>query len=317
MDDAGARAMQHLIGLINGRTYVAGFRQGSFLVPLHAQSTDMAPAKTLYEHVINSDAQDGYCEMALGFSAADVPNCGPSVLGYAATREEAEAKAGGLASKLTAARATFDTTLYSPAEAIGRALASPGRTILADVQDNPGAGGSSDTTGLLGALVAAGARKALLGLICDPAVARQAHQAGVGAKITCGVGGASDKAPFDGTFEVLSLSDCPIRYTGKMYGGGYASLGPSCLLWCQDGGADVQIVVTSQRIQCLDQALFRHFGAVPEEAKLICVKSTVHFRDDFHALADEILNVAAPGAFSCKLDDVQYKHLRKGVDVVI
>ena len=46
-----------------------------------------------------------------------------------------------------------------------------GPVVIADIQDNPGAGGTSDTTGLLAALVEASAEGAILGLLNDPEIA--------------------------------------------------------------------------------------------------------------------------------------------------
>ena len=71
----------------------------------------------------------------------------------------------------------------TPGEAIARArgaTAGDGPVILADVQDNPGAGGTNDTTGLLAALVAAKAEGAGLAHIGDQPAVDAAHAAGVG-----------------------------------------------------------------------------------------------------------------------------------------
>jgi microcystin degradation protein MlrC len=55
----------------------------------------------------------------------------------------------------------------------------PGKpVVIADVEDNAGGGGSSDTTGLLRALIDAGADNAILALMNDPAAAALAHAAG-------------------------------------------------------------------------------------------------------------------------------------------
>ena len=209
----------------------------------------------------------------------------------------------------------FDCVLLSPEQAVTRALAAaPGRpVVIADVQDNPGAGATSDTTGLLRALVDQGVRGAILGLMHDPELAQAAHRAGTGADITGQMGGRSavpgDRL-FTGRFRVETLSDGQCRYTGEMYGGGVATLGPSAALRVIDGDCDIRVVVTSIRNQCLDLAQFTHFGLRPEAARIVCVKSTAHFRADFEPLAQEVLLVEAPGAFPCVLPDVVYKKLR-------
>jgi microcystin degradation protein MlrC len=81
--------------------------------------------------------------------------------------------------------------------------------IIADTQDNPGAGGDSDTTGMLRALVRNNAAKAATGAIYDPASARAAHAAGVGATVKIQLGGKSGikgDSPYEETFVVET---CP------------------------------------------------------------------------------------------------------------
>jgi microcystin degradation protein MlrC len=59
--------------------------------------------------------------------------------------------------------------------------------------------------------------------------------------------------------------------------------------------AEVRVVVTSERFQCLDLAVFRHMGIEPREQRVLAVKSTV------------------PGAHPCRLDRVTYRTLRPGL----
>ena len=82
--------------------------------------------------------------------------------------------------------------------------------VIADTQDNPGAGGDSDTTGMLRALVRNRASRAALGVIYDPQSATDAHEAGVGATVTFSLGGKSGipgDAPYQESFVVEKLSD--------------------------------------------------------------------------------------------------------------
>src|SRR6185437_14127436 len=60
--------------------------------------------------------------------------------------------------------------------------------ILADTQDNPGAGGNADTTSLLKALLAARVAGVLAGVIWDAACAERAHAAGQGATLELSLG---------------------------------------------------------------------------------------------------------------------------------
>ena len=315
MAETGARAMRELLLHIRGERRVAAFRQMPFLVPLQAQHTGVEPCRTLYGLLDALPSANGeYVDLAMGFTAADIADCGPSVVAYAGTTARAEELADKVVAEFIASEPTFDTRLVDPRDAVRQAMATDGTVVLADVQDNPGAGGASDTTGLLAALFAEGAQNALLGVMHDPRIARQAHAAGVGARFRCALGGRSGPdgvQPFEAEFEVLALSDGNIVYSGEMYGGGTARVGPSCMLRVVDANADIRVVVSSVRTQCLDQAFFTHFGADPAESGIVCVKSTVHFRAAFDPIASAVLNVAAPGLFPCNLARVAYRNTGK------
>lgn len=299
----GARSWDRLLPLLQGTRPAKALRPAPFLVPLHAQNTGSDPARSLYAGL--TDRADAHVELAFGFTAGDTPHTGPSVIAHAPTQAKADALADDTLSRLIAAEMAFDATLARPAAAVARAMSATGDkpVVLADVQDNPGAGASSDTTGVLHALVEAGAQGALLGLMHDPEMALRAHEAGQGAEISGALGGKSGvpgDRPFAGRFRVETLSDGKVRYTGEMYGGGVATLGPACVLRILDTPAEVTVVVTSIRNQCLDLAQFTHFGLSPATARIVVVKSTAHFRADFEPIASEVICVAAPGLFPCE-----------------
>ncbi len=307
MAETGARAWHRLSAMLAGPRPAKAFLQAPFLVPLPAQHTGAEPMRGLYAAL--PDSAEAHVEMAVGFTAGDTPDIGPSVIAYAPTQMQADKLACAAMRRLTAAQPHLETRLATPPEALADAQAAPpGRpVILADVQDNPGAGASSDTTGLLRALIEARVQNALLGLMHDPDLAAKAHAAGRGAVIDGALGGRSGLAgdrPFTGRFRVDALSDGQLRYTGAMYSGGTATLGPSCALHLEDTHADVTVVVTSIRTQCLDLAQFTHFGLSPSGARLIVVKSTAHFRADFEPIAARIIPVASPGLFPCDLADI-------------
>ena len=98
-----------------------------------------------------------------------------------------------------------------------------------------------------------------------------------------------------------------------MMKGVHANLGPTAAVRLVDDRSNIQVVVTGQRVQCLDRALFSHLGIEPAELAILVVKSTVHFRADFEGLAAEIIPVKSPGCNPCQLDAIPYTRLRQGV----
>jgi len=208
--------------------------------------------------------------------------------------------------------------LHSPALAVEIAVSHVGAkpVIIADVQDNPGAGATSDTTGLLSALVKGKARNAVFGLLNDPEVAAEAHKLGIDAVFEASLGGKSGlpgMGPYNAKCRVIAMSDGKFAFNGAMYAGAVAEIGPTALLEILDENSNVYVIVGSKRCQCLDQAIFTHIGIDPKQMKIIVVKSTVHFRGDFEQIADLILHAQSPGANYCSLETITYQNLRSNV----
>jgi microcystin degradation protein MlrC len=128
-----------------------------------------------------------------GFPPADLQNCGPSVIVHAYTQDQADAAADRLADQIVAAEADFIQPLFGVDEGISKAIeiakTASRPVVVADTQDNPGCGGTADTTGVLEALVRLGAKDAVLGIFWDPDAAAMAHQAGEGKTIWLALGG--------------------------------------------------------------------------------------------------------------------------------
>src|SRR4029079_4796786 len=147
-----------------------------------------------------------------GFPPSDLHWCGPSVIAHAWTQEAADQAADEMLREITAHEASFAEEMVSPEEGVARAVVRARNAsrpvVLADTQDNPGCGGTSDSTGLLKALVAAGAQGAVLGFMCDAEAAKAGHAAGEGAAIRIALGGRSGPAgvtPLEATWRVAKL----------------------------------------------------------------------------------------------------------------
>ena len=313
MGETGARCAPVMQRLLQSERLHKAFRQVPYLIPLHAQYTGIAPFRDFYAMLPALEQTGARADIALGFTAADFPDTGPSCVAYGATQAQADASADRILQVFLDIEPQVDRSMLPLAEAVGAAKQKGDKPlILADVQDNPGAGGTSDTTGLLAALVAGECKNVLMGLFHDPDVARMAHEAGQGGRFHADLGGKSGlpgQVPVLHEFEVLRLSDTPCAYSGEMYGGGVATLGKSAALRLVGAKAEIDIVVTSIRNQCLDLALFTHFGLEPSAYDTVCVKSTLHFRAAFDPIAREVRAVDSPGAFICDLAKVPYRNL--------
>ena len=317
MADTGARVAAFLRRRLDGaaRPTLAAARV-PFLIPLQAQSTMLEPASSLYAELAR--LEDGLAALSFtpGFPAADFPECGPMVFAYADDPKAAERAAMRMAALVEEAEADFDCPVYAPDECVKRAMQIAARAsrpvVIADTQDNPGAGGDSDTTGMLRALVANRAPQAALGLMVDAQAARAAHAAGQGATIEIDLGGKSripGDAPFRARYRVERLSDGRFTCTGPFYRGARMTLG-QCALLSVDG---VRVIVASDKPQMADQEMYRFVGIEPREQKILVNKSSVHFRADFAPIAEEILVAKAPGPMLADPGEYPWRRLAPGI----
>lgn len=315
MADTGRTALALLEKrLALGRPFAMASVRIPYLVPICWQCTQTEPAASLYRSLAEIEQASGAISMsyAMGFPAADFPECGQRVWAYASDESVAEHAAQAMADQVLAAERLFDGELLEPQAAVTKALdlVAQGRRpiVIADAQDNPGAGANSDTTGLLRALLAQQVPSAALGLLVDPAAAQAAHAAGEGAQLQLSLGGRSglpEDAPLLGDWIVERLSDGRLHTTGPYYGQRPLDVGPSACL--RRGG--VRVVVASHKAQMADQAMFRFVGIEPTAQDILVVKSTVHFRADFAPIAAEILTAIAPGPMAMRSTDWQWQHL--------
>jgi len=301
MAATGARTFEWLLRLAAApQRPVVAWRRIPFLIPMCWQCTDLQPAQALQALTQKVEEENAApAHFTMGFPAADVAECGPLVWAYGIDEEQATHAVTRLETATLAAEPQFGGEILDVHAAVARAQHSvrEGRSpvVIADAQDNPGAGGSADTTGLLRELVRVDA-DAVLGLLVDPGAAAAAHAAGSGATLDLTLGGRSGlagDAPFPVSARVDRLHDGMVDATGSVFRNYRLTLGPSALLAI----GRVQVIVVSQPVQLLDLALLRFVGLEPDQLKIIVLKSTVHFRADFSPIAAEILVCAAPGSF--------------------
>ena len=318
----GRRAAQLLKRIfVTGAKPAKALRHLPYIIPLTQQCTLIDPAKRIADAAAAlAGAGVDDVSFAAGFPPADLAECGPSVMAYGWDARAVEAAADALYRHGLDAEKDFAAKLWTPDESVAYAIRQSNFArrpiVLADTQDNPGAGGDSDTVGILAELVRQDAPDAVLGLLYDPATAAAAHRAGHGAVIERAIGcvsGVKSCVPLKARFIVEALGDGEFDATGPMYKGFHMKLGPMAVLRVDSGRRGVRVVVSSRKQQAADQAMFRHLGIDPERPKILVLKSSVHFRNHFQDLAEEILIVLAPGPNIEDPAALPYRKLRAGV----
>ncbi len=326
MAATGARAAELLDRLLKDRRPLyKAYRQIHFLIPLVWQCTLNEPTRGVFDLIGEIEAGGASHNQGIvsithtpGFPPADIAQCGPALVVYGHDREAAELAADRIAAAIRAREPEFAGRLYTPDEAVAEALRiAAGATrpvVLADIQDNPGAGGTSDTVGLLRALIAHKAAGAAIGMIVDPGAAEAAAAAGAGAMLGRGIGAAigyAGETPVAADWRIVRVESGDFVGSGPMYGGARFHIGPMALL--RDEASGVLAVLASKRIQAVDQEMFRHVGVEPAETPILALKSTVHFRAHFQPIAEAVLVVQSPGAHVTDPAELPYRHLRRGV----
>lgn len=328
MRDCGRRAAAVLAGLLGDgkRGWHTASRRLPYLLPLNTQCTLLEPARELMQRLAALEAEHGVqLEFAMGFPAADIADCGPRVFGHGRDAAAVERAVAALAAEVEAVRDRFALQWLAPRQAVQEALQlARGDTapiVIADTQDNPGAGGDSNTTGMLHALLAEGAGqrhpgRVALGLLVDPEAAAAAHAAGLGARLTLRLGqavkafdGALTDAPVETEVTVKALSDGVVPLHGPMTAGSTVRLGPSARVDVHG----VQVLLASAKCQMLDLDLCRFLGVEPADMAVIVVKSSVHFRAAFAPVASHILVAKAPGPMAADPEDLAWTKLPREI----
>lgn len=301
MRDTGSRACALLEARLRlGAPLQRAWRAADYLIPITSQYHEAEPAKTLCRSVVEAArGQLLSADFAPGFPASDGPACRPALCCYGLDAVVVGVAADRLIGAVAAAEPLWANELLDPDAAVAAAMLelassdAAGPVVIADAQDNPGAGGSSDTVGMLTALVRAGG-DGVIAILHDPAAASKAHAVGVGGSFSCLLGGrCPGHTPFESDFDVVRLGDGVVLCGGEMMKGVISHLGLTALV--RVAGSAVKVLVSTNRVQALDRAYLRHVGIAPEEERVIIVKSSVHFRAEFGPIARRIIVAAAPG----------------------
>jgi microcystin degradation protein MlrC len=250
------------------------------------------------------DVED--CSWFHGFPLSDVAAPCPAVV--CITNDDgagAERCADFLANWVWERRERFKPHLASPEDGVRTGIESTraGPLVIGDYADNPGGGTPGDGTQLLRAIIDAGlpAGECCFAVI-DPAVVRQAMDAGVGATIEVSLGGkigSRQGKPIVGRAAVASLTDG--RYVGRpgsMFAGVRFDIGPMCRLVI--GGVDV--LVSSRAEQMYDDEPFLLHGIDVKSRRIVGIKGANHFRAGFAPIATRMITVDSGGLSSARLE---------------
>lgn len=303
----GAQAATLLQSAMDGTTRPATLRaHRPMLDETNGGRSDAGPMVALYARARAAEAEPGILAVSInaGFGDADIADVGPSALvtydrANASAESRARVIAEGIMDDIWANRFQAVNRYLTVDEAATEARAhhADAPLIIADYADNPGSGAYGDATNLLAALLSAGIANATFAPIIDPEAAAALTSAGQGATVTLPLGGKNDPAfgggPLILTGTVVNVSDGHLIGDGPMIGGLPFSFGPTVVFRV----AGIDILVTTERGQMLDQQQFKAFGIDPATKSVVALKSMQHFRAAFEPIAARII-VCDSGALS-------------------
>jgi len=318
MADTGRRAARTLLGAVKKELdpKMALVRLPLIVPAEYARHTD-GPLSEVINMALQLE-NDGAILHGSVFSVQpwmDTPDVGCSVVIVTnGDTAAAQWQADRLAREFWSRRAAFVPPLFTPGDAVQRALARDGGTaVLCDSADAPSSGATGDSTVVLSALLerAPVQEMCLLNIVDPPAVA-QAIAAGVGNSVSLSLGGKLAPAFFQPVlFEghVKTISDGVFYFKGPGMRGVAHRMGRAVVL--VQGG--IHVVVMEHAVTQWDPQLYRSLGLEPTDARIVQVKSPAAFRAAYGEIMDEVFILAAPGAANPDLVHLPWKNIGRPI----
>ena len=253
-----------------------------------------------------------------GFPLADFWHAGLSVVTVAdGDRSRARTVCERLLDDAWAERRefVFDSKPLEETIASAKTL-TEGPIVLLDHADNTASGGTQDTVAVLREVIRQGLENVAMFGICDPQAVEIMENAGVGNTITLELGGkvdmpaiGLDAEPMTITGKVRTISDGEFVVTVPMGRGTTTHMGKTAVL---DTG-HVQVVVISRHTEPYDLGCFRSVGIEPTHKRFLILKSRIHYRAGFRAIAQAEIPCNGVGVTSSDNSLFDFKHVRRPI----
>jgi microcystin degradation protein MlrC len=154
-------------------------------------------------------------------------------------------------------------------------------------------------------------------VLADPEAVAFCWAAGEGAEVMLAVGGKADRwhgEPVTVTGIVRALSagifecELPDNHFASFFG---QTIHMGRTAWLRMAG--VNIILTERKTPPFDLAQLRGVGVIPEQQKMIVVKSAVAYRAAYLPIAAGVIEMDTPGLCSANLGRFPYRHLQRPI----
>ncbi len=206
-------------------------------------------------------------------------------------------------------RFDLEPQVRTPSEAIAHGLELEGGPILLlETADSVGGGAAGDSVATLCALLENPVSVPALVPVVDPEAAAKCHRAGAGSEIDLTLGHKVDPRwgrPIPVTGRIERLTDGKFVYSGGIWGGQVAEMGPSVRF--RIGSVEV-LICTYPTYDWADEQ-YRSVGMDTRNAKFIVVKNPMNYRVGYEGKFTEALVLDTPGPTPAVLRHVRFKEL--------
>ena len=314
MAETGKRTARCMLKTLRGEIQpMVAIEKPGVMVPSIFSATGLEPLKSIVDRsVALADDAEAYCDVSVfaGFSYADVPNCGFSVVavtdGNAVSArtlaKQFSDEIYGLRRELNHPEMVFSIESgIAEAKRIKANASKP--VVLLEHADRMG-----DSTYLLRAALERKLSGTAVPYIADADAAKTAAAFGVGAIATVQVGGySSERAGGSVTLTGIVRYAQDTRYfaTGPYFTGRLVDLGLTVVI---DTG-DVVVSITSNQSTAVDDDCFKQIGLNIDDYDYIVLRSKTHFRAAYDSLASAILIVDTPDWGPADLTLLDYRHV--------
>ena len=318
--ETGQRAAEIILKMLReGIRPNMAFAKLPILLPGEMAQTSLEPMASMMRLVDEIEAEPHVlsCSLTKSHCWADVPDQGVAAIVVTDGLEPtgmAQETANRLASAFWERRAEFrfSAEAYSVDEAVRIALAAPESTVfLSDSGDNPGAGGTTDTTAVLAALLEAGSDDAVLAAIWDPEAVEACIKAGVGQVVSLAIGGKAnrrDAVPVEVRGRVRVLSDGRYYHQGVRQPSHLMDMGAIAVL--DVGGIDV--VLSRQRISVIDPQQLRALRIEPLSYKIVALKRG-YLTAPFQAISPRAILALSSGPTNCDVTHMPFLRVKRPI----
>lgn len=243
----------------------------------------------------------------------DAPDMGSGAL--VVTNDDmdlAEQLASEIAESYWERRQELEPVTLTPSDAVERGITERHDTVLlVETADCCGGGAAGDSVASLRALLQ---RQPLPGTalvsVVDAAAAEVCHRAKVGDEVALTLGHQHDNRwgePVEFVGKVVRHSDGSFQYSGGIWDGMTADMGPSAVVTC----GKIQVLITTHATYDWADEQYRSMGMSAEDAMFIVAKNPMNYQNVLAQLADAVFILDTPGPTPASVKDLPFRFMQR------